>query len=148
MAERVPPEFDDFLAEPHNAILCIPRAADGSEGQDAPHATPVWFDYSGGRFRVSITRTRVKYRLLQESPQVTLVIDDAPTYRTVVVSGEAEILDDDASLLELRARLYAKYRRDFGASELSDEELLRGLREEGRVVVSIRPEQVLSWAGA
>ena len=79
---------------------------------------------------------------------MTLVIDDAPTYRTVVVSGEAEILDDDASLLELRARLYAKYRRDFGASELSDEELLRGLREEGRVVVSIRPEQVLSWAGA
>ena len=68
MAERVPPEFDDFLAEPHNAILCIPRAADGGEGQDAPHATPVWFDYSGGRFRVSITRTRVKYRLLQDAP--------------------------------------------------------------------------------
>ena len=146
MTERVPPEFDDFLAEPHNAILCIPRGSEG--GQDAPHATPVWFDYSGGRFRISITRQRVKYRLLQESPQVTLVIDDAPTYRTVVVSGEAEILDDDASLLDLRARLYAKYRRDFGASELSDEELLRGLREEGRVVVSIVPEQVLSWAGS
>ena len=42
---------------------------------------------------------------------MTLVIDDAPTYRTVVVSGEAEILDDDASLLDLRARLYAKYRQ-------------------------------------
>ncbi len=147
MAERVPPEFDDFLAEPHNAILCIPRGAEEGDGQEAPHATPVWFDYSEGRFRISITRTRVKYRLLQDERQVTLVIDDARTYRTVVVSGQAEILDDDASLIGLRARLYAKYRRDFGDAELSDEELLRGLREEGRVVVSITPEQVLSWAG-
>ena len=147
MAEQVPPEFDDFLAEPHNAILCIPRDAEEGAGQDAPHATPVWFDYSEGRFRISITRTRVKYRLLQEAPRVTLVIDDAPTYRTVVVSGSAEILDDDDSLLRLRARLYAKYRRDFGRPEASDEELLSGLREEGRVVVSITPEQVLSWAG-
>ena len=147
MAERVPPEFDDFLAEPHNAILCIPRGAEEGAGPDAPHATPVWFDYSEGRFNISITRRRVKYRLLQSAPSVTLVVDDARTYRTVVVSGQAEILDDDAALLGLRSRLYAKYRRDFGQPELSDEELLRGLREEGRVVVSITPEQVLSWAG-
>ncbi|MYI82602.1 MAG: hypothetical protein F4056_04590, partial [Chloroflexi bacterium] len=80
MAERVPPEFDDFLAEPHNAILCIPRGADEGEGQDAPHATPVWFDYSEGRFQISITRRRVKSRLLQETPSVTLVVDDARTY--------------------------------------------------------------------
>ena len=59
-------------------------------------------------------RRRVKYRLLQDAPQVTLVVDDAPTYRTVVVSGRRRFLDDDASLLDLRARLYAKYRRDFG----------------------------------
>ncbi|MYA18787.1 MAG: hypothetical protein F4Z25_00590 [Chloroflexi bacterium] len=147
MSERVPAEFDDFLAEPHNAILCIPRAAEEGADQDAPHATPVWFDYSGGRFRISITRRRVKYRLLQEAPRVTLVIDDAPTYRTVVVSGPAEILDDDDSLLDLRARLYAKYRRDFGESGQQEAQLLRSLREEGRVVVAITPEQVLSWAG-
>lgn len=145
MADRVPPEFDDFLAEPHNAILCIPRNS-GEGGQEAPHATPVWFDYAEGRFHISITRQRVKYRLLRDATEVTLVIDDAPTYRTVVVSGPAVILDDDASLVTLRRRLYAKYRRDSGG-DLSDEELLRSLRGEGRVVVSITPEQVLSWAG-
>ena len=147
MAERVPPEFDDFLAEPHNAILCIPRGSAEGGGPEAPHATPVWFDYSGGRFRISITRRRVKYRLLQAAPRVTLVVDDAPTYRTVVVSGRAEIMEDDASLLDLRARLYAKYRRDFGEAKPDAGELLRGLREEGRVVVAITPQQVLSWAG-
>ncbi len=142
MPQSVPPEFDDFLAEPRNAILCIPRGAEG-----APHATPVWFDYADGRFQISITRLRVKYRLLQDAPLVTLVVDDAPSYRTVVVSGSAEILDDDASLLGLRKRLRTKYHHDFGESSLSDDEVLRGLREEGRVVVSITPEQVLSWAG-
>ena len=142
MPQSVPPEFDDFLAEPRNAILCIPRGAEG-----APHATPVWFDYADGRFQISITRLRVKYRLLQGALRVTLVVDDAPSYRTVVVSGPAEILDDDASLLGLRARLRTKYRYDFGESSRSDDEVLRSLREEGRVVVSITPEQVLSWAG-
>ena len=106
----------------------------------------MFFDYLDGAFHVSITRTRVKYRLLQGAPQVTLVVDDAPTYRTVVVSGHAEIRDDDASLLALSRSLRAKYGSGEG-SEHSDEELLRGLREEQRVVVAITPEQVLSWAG-
>ena len=145
MTDSVPPEFDDFLAEPRNAILCIPRGTEAA--REAPHATPVWFDYAEGRFQLSITRTRVKYRLLQDAPQVTLVIDDAPSYRTVVVSGLAEILEHDAALLALRKRLRTKYGYDFGESSMSDDEVLRGLREEGRVVVSIRPEQVLSWAG-
>ena len=65
----------------------------------------------------------------------------------MVVSGPAEILEDDAALLALRKRLRTKYGYDFGESSMSDDEVLRSLREEGRVVVSIRPEQVLSWAG-
>ena len=75
---RVPPEFDAFLAEPRNAIMCIARGP----GRP-PHATPVWFEYRDGVFRISITRTRVKYRLLLDAPNVTLVIDDPVTYGTV-----------------------------------------------------------------
>ena len=115
----------------------------------------MFFDYLDGAFRVSITRTRVKYRLLQEAPQVTLVVDDAPTYRTVVVSGRAEIQDDDAALLALSRSLRAKYgyASEDGAEdgaedgEQGDAELLHALHEEQRVVVVITPEQVLSWAG-
>ena len=113
----------------------------------------MFFDYRGGVFHVSITRTRVKYHLLLEAPEVTLVVDDAPTYRTVVVSGRAEIHDDDASLLALSRSLRAKY--GSGTEELdapealedSDDELLRSLHEEQRVVVAITTERVLSWAG-
>ena len=108
----------------------------------------MFFDYRDGAFYVSITRTRVKYRLLREAPQVTLVVDDAATYRTVVVSGRAEIHDDDAVLLALSRSLRTKYGFGAEASADGDEQLLRALHEEQRVVVAITPEQVLSWAGA
>ena len=139
---RVPPEFDAFLAEPRNAIMCIARGT----GRP-PHATPVWFEYRDGVFRISITRTRVKYRLLLDAPNVTLVVDDPVTYGTVIVSGHAAIVDDDASLVALRKALRAKYGDVPGADADSDEELARALRKEERVVIVVEPEQVLSWAG-
>ncbi len=139
---RVPPEFDAFLAEPRNAIMCIARGT----GRP-PHATPVWFEYRDGVFRISITRTRVKYRLLLDAPNVTLVVDDPVTYGTVIVSGHAAIVDDDASLVALRKALRAKYGGVPGADAETDEELARALRGEERVVIVVEPEQVLSWAG-
>lgn len=142
MPERVPAEFEGFLAEPRNAILCIARG----EGR-APHATPVWFDYVDGEFRVSITRSRVKYRLLLDAPEVTLVVDDAATYRTVIVSGQASIIEDDASLVALRRALHQKYSYEQGITEQTDAEVAHALRQEGRVVVVIAPDHVLSWAG-
>jgi len=141
--ERVPPEFDAFLAAPRNAILCIPRPAD-AEGPRAPHATPVWFRYEDGCFAVSITRSRVKYRLLQQSPRVTLVIDAHSPYRSVIVEGRATISEDGAALIALSRHLNAKY--GDGDPGQTDAALLAALREEGRVVVTITPEKVLSWA--
>ena len=136
--ETIPEDFEAFLAEPRNAVLCISRG-DGR----APHATPVWFHYADGRFQVSITRTRVKYRLLQQAPEVALVVDDALGTRTIVVEGRAAITDDDASLLALARTLRAKYG---GHTPRSDAEVLRALRAEERVVVTIPAERVLSWA--
>lgn len=137
---RVPPAFDTFLAEPRNAIMCIARGP----GR-APHATPVWYEYRDGAFRISITRTRVKYRLLLDAPSVTLVMDDPATYQTVIVSGRAEVVDDDASLVALRRALLAKYGDYPGPEAGADEEVARALREEERVVIVVEPEQVLAW---
>ena len=137
---RVPEAFDAFLHEPRNAIMCIARGP----GRP-PHATPVWYEYRDGAFRISITRTRVKYRLLLDAPNVTLVIDDPVTFRTVIVSGHTAIVDDDASLVALRKALRAKYGDVPGADAETDEELARALREEERVVIVVEPERVLSW---
>ena len=104
----------------------------------------MWFNYEHGRFEISITRTRAKYRHLQRDPEVTLVIDDPMGFKTVIVEGRAAITDDDASLLTLAKKLRAKHR--VGQPTPSDDEILRGLRAEERVVVTVEPEKVLSWA--
>ncbi|MDA1002516.1 MAG: TIGR03618 family F420-dependent PPOX class oxidoreductase [Chloroflexi bacterium] len=135
----VPAEFNAFLAEARNGILTVARG-DGRP----PHATPVWFIYQDGAFRISITRTRLKYRLIERRPSVSLVIDDASRFRTVVVEGTARFSDTDAELVELAGRLQTKYR---GRPPQQDEtELLRGLRAEQRVVLTLEPDHVVSWS--
>ncbi len=139
MAETIPEQFNAFLAEPRNALICISRGA-----ARPPHATPVWFNYEGGKFEISITRTRAKYGHLQRHPQVTLVIDDPMGFKTVIVEGPAVVTDDDDSLLTLAKKLRTKHRA--GQSQPPDEEILRGLLAEQRVVVTVEPESVVSWA--
>ena len=87
----IPEQFHAYLAEPRTAVLSIGRGPDRP-----PNATPVWFNFEHGRFELSITRTRAKYRAGQPSPP--------------------------------------------------DSEILRGLRAEQRVVVTVAPQKVLSWA--
>jgi PPOX class probable F420-dependent enzyme len=135
----IPDQFRAFLAEPRTAVLSVARG----EGR-APHATPVWFNFEGGRFEISITRTRAKFRFLERSPEASLVIDDPMGYRTVIVEGRCEVIDDDASLLALAKKLRTKYRRDQRTPP--DDEILRGLRAEERVVIRIEPARVISWA--
>ena len=139
MAETIPAQFDTFLAEPRNALMCLSRGADRP-----PHATPVWFNYEHGKFEISITRTRAKYGHLRRHPQVTLVIDDPMGFKTVIVEGLAVVTDDDDSLLVLAKKLRAKHR--VGQPQPPDEEILRGLHAEQRVMVTVEPESVVSWA--
>lgn len=136
---RVPEQFAQFLAEPRTGILSVARG-DGRP----PHATPVWFHYTGERFEVSITRNRTKFRHIQRRPAVSLVIDDPTAWRTVIVEGVAEILEDDESLLATARALRVKYRQ--GQPMTPDDEILRGLRAEERVVIAITPDNVISWA--
>jgi nitroimidazol reductase NimA-like FMN-containing flavoprotein (pyridoxamine 5'-phosphate oxidase superfamily) len=124
---QVPEQFAQFLAEPRTGILSVARGA----GRP-PHATPVWFHYTGARFEVSITRNRTKFRFIQRASAVSLVIDDPMAWRTVIIEGSATVLDDDASLL--------------ATPMTPDDEILRGLRAEERVVIAIEPAKVISWA--
>lgn len=146
-AERLAP-YESFLGGARNAILCIAREPEAPTGAlPPPHATPVWFDYRDGRFRLSITRTRVKYRLLARQGQVTLVVDESPGFRTVIVEGPTRVTDEAAELVALRRALWRKYRGG-DADGVSDDQLLAGLRAEERVVVLLEPERVLCWDGS
>ena len=68
-----------FMAEPRNAVVAGIRA-DGR-----PHLTPNWFVFDDGKFFISTTNDRAKYRIFNNDPRAQLIIDDVTGFRYVVV---------------------------------------------------------------
>ncbi|HLI00827.1 MAG TPA: PPOX class F420-dependent oxidoreductase [Acidimicrobiales bacterium] len=133
------PQIEAFLAEPRNAMVA------GVRRDGRPHLSPNWFLWDGERFYVSTTRPRVKYRIFRHDPRVELAVDDATGYRTVLVSGTVEVLEDvHEQLPQFRA-----IREKHGRTGASDKELEEILVAEQRVLLAITPstppEQWTTW---
>ena len=105
-----------FLAEPRNVVVAGIRR-DGS-----PHLSPNWFYWDGQRFYISTTRHRAKFAIFRRDSRAELCVDDCTGYRAVLVRGTAEI------------------REKHGVPVPGEEEQLRGLTEEGRVLLVITPD--------
>ena len=134
--EMPPPEYEPLLSQPNHAIISVPRG----EGRP-PHTTPVWYVYGDGRFYVSMTRQTVKYRLMQERPQISLTIDsEGPT---VVAEGTAVFRDDDDFLLRMAKELNGLYRPNLELPP--DDELLAQRKAEQRTVLMLEPSRVKAW---
>ncbi|MDH3678628.1 MAG: PPOX class F420-dependent oxidoreductase [Acidimicrobiia bacterium] len=119
-----------FLAEPRNAMVAAIR----SDGR--PQMTPNWFLWTDGRFYISTTKARVKYRLFRRDPRIQLAIDDSTGFRYVVVNGLVEIADDvDQGLPYFRA-----LRHKHGRDEQSDDELRAEMIRDERVLLVVTPE--------
>jgi PPOX class probable F420-dependent enzyme len=121
--------LDRFLAEPRNAIV-IGRRPDGRL-----HSTPNWFLWDGGRFLVSTTRQRAKYRIFSDDSRVQLVVDDSLGFRYVVVDGTAQFLEDVDIGLDYFERLRLKH----GRTESNRGELRAEMERDGRVTLVITP---------
>jgi PPOX class probable F420-dependent enzyme len=125
-----PEQIEAFLAQPRNVIV-------GGVRQDGrPHLSPNWFLWDGERFYISTTRHRVKYRIFRRDHRVELAIDDSLGFATVLVSGTVEIREDIASELGH----FGAIREKHGRPVPGDEEHLRSLTEEGRVLLVITPD--------
>lgn len=121
--------MDAFLAEPRNAIV-IGHRKDGR-----PHATPNWFLWRDGRFFVSTTKDRAKYRVFGNDDRVQLVVDDATGFRYVVIDGRVEISEDVENGLPFFQMLRAKH----GRTEQTLEELRAEMIRDQRVLLVIIP---------
>jgi PPOX class probable F420-dependent enzyme len=123
-------QIEAFLAEPRTAIVA------GIRKDGRPHLSPNWFLWDGEHFYVSTTRSRVKYAIFRRDPRVQLAVDDSVGFRTVLVPGTVEIHEDLAGELPR----FRAIREKHGMPVPSDEEHLRALTEEGRVLLAITPD--------
>jgi len=123
-----------FLAERRNAVVA------GIRRDGRPHLSPNWFCWDGQRFYVSTTRSRVKYTIFRRDPRAQLLIDDPTGFRAVLVPATAEIREDIAAELPRFRAIREKY----GMTMPADEEHLRALAAEGRVLLAFTPDQPLA----
>ena len=122
--------LEAFLAEPRNVMVAAIR----KDGR--PQMTPNWFLWEGGRFLISTTRDRAKYRMFTRDPRVQLAIDDATGFRSVLVDGTAHFDEDiEAALTSIRA-IRAKHGRPMG----TDDELRAELERDQRVLLVVTPD--------
>ncbi len=125
-------EIASFLAERRNAVLGTIRK-DGS-----PQLNPMWFHWTGEVFYISTTRARFKYDSIRRDPRVTLCIDDATGFKTVIVEGRADVIEDD--IWGPTRTIVEKY-VEAGHVEAR----MARMRTEPRVLLVIRPEKWISW---
>ncbi len=121
----------DFLAEPRNIIVA------GVKRDGRPHLSPNLFFWDGGRFFISTTRDRVKYKIFTRDPRVELIIDDATGHRYARVSGSVEILEDISSNLSMDRAIREKHAMAVG----TDEELAASLIADNRVLLAVTPSK-------
>src|SRR6516164_2276161 len=120
-------KIEAFLAEPRNLVVAGIRR-DGS-----PHLSPNWFSWDGQRSYVSTTRHRAKYTIFRRDNRARLPVDDCTGHRAVLVQGTVEVGEDIAAELPPFRAIRDKH----GVAVPGDDEQLRGLAEEGRVLLAI-----------
>ena len=125
-------EINSFLSERRNVVLGTVRKG------GSPQLNPMWFDWTGEVFYISTTRTRFKYNSIKRDPRVTLCIDDATGFKSVIVEGRAEIIEDN--IWDITQRIVEKY-----VDKAQVEARMARIRTEPRVILAIRPEKWISW---
>jgi PPOX class probable F420-dependent enzyme len=129
------PKVVQFLAEPNVGVFAVLRP-DGF-----PSLSAVWYEYDAeGVVRVSVTKTRAKYRYVSRDPRVALCIaSPRPPYMEVVLEGQASISEEGGP--ELIARLCDRY---YGGEEGRKYAEYTNKHDE-RLVLQFRPDRVRTW---
>jgi PPOX class probable F420-dependent enzyme len=123
-------KLEAFLAERRNLMVA------GVRKDGRPHLSPNWFVWDGERFYVSTTRGRVKYAIFRRDPRAQLAVDDSTGFRAVLVPATVEIREDIAAELHH----FRAIREKHGMAVPNDEDHLRALSKEGRVLLAITPD--------
>jgi PPOX class probable F420-dependent enzyme len=112
------------------------------------HLTPIWFDWDGERFRLTLGAGRVHLRNLQRNARVTLLVDEDPRVDhglaagawAIMARGTAELSQDDDLIREVT---FAVLKKALGESDA--EAYTEPIMAEGRTIVTVTPSAWLTW---
>ena len=135
-------ERDAFLTD-----LRIGRLATMRE-DGWPHVTPIWYVWEGGRFVLTLGKSRRHLANIARDPKVTLCVDEDPrttdltkSPQAVVCFGLATLHEDDPTVREMTTKVEERYLpAEARGPEL---ESCSGSRDASAVV--IEPERWLAW---
>ena len=111
----------------------------------APHLTTVWFARQDGAWLFETYGKSQKVVNMRRDPRVSVLAEQGTEYselRGVSVQGRAEIVDSGEALLRLMKVIVARNHK--GLSDAEVEKIAASMAEK-RVVVSVRPDRVISW---
>lgn len=129
MHQGFPQPILSFLAEPNYMVI----GTIGKEG--VPHLTVVWFYYDEELLKVSVTKTRVKYKNIIRDPRVScLIYDRNNAYRYLQITGKVVKINEDPDYA-FGGFLCERYERD----ENYRHDPVR--KKEGRITIYIQPDK-------
>jgi PPOX class probable F420-dependent enzyme len=135
-------EIDERLAATGLARLASYRA-DGMI-----HLTPIWFDWDGTVFRLTLGAGRIHLKNLARDPRVSILIDQDPRLEqglgagawAIMCRGTAALSRDEALIREVTHAVLAK---TLGATDA--DQYTEPVMAEGRTIVTITPQAWLTW---
>jgi len=105
--EMTAEEIDQFLT-------CARVGRLGLALPDGPYVIPVGYAYASGKVFFHTCNTGQKMKALRRHPKVCFEVDEALSdgsmYKSVIIFGVAEILDDSTSMVPYLQALIDKYR--------------------------------------
>ena len=135
-----PEEQRRFLEASHTIILT------SLDRQGYPHSVAMWYvaDPDGTVLMTTFAKSQ-KAVNLRRDPRCALLLESGRTYpelKGLLVRGRAALDGDVEHVLDVLARVHAKYDAPGPADGLR--EAMRGQARK-RVVIRVRPERVSSW---
>ncbi len=112
------------------------------------HLTPIWFDWDGSVFRLTLGAGRVHLKNLAANPRVTILVDEDPRLQhglaagawAIECRGTAELSNDEALIREVTHRALLKALGEADAAQYTTP-----LMAEGRTIVTITPKTWHTW---
>lgn len=112
------------------------------------HLTPIWFDWNGKEFRMTLGRGRIHLKNLEKDKRISILIDEDPRPEkglgagawAIMCRGTATLSRDEGLIREVTHAVLSK---TLGKADA--DQYLEPIMAEGRTIVTITPKDWLTW---